>query len=144
MERYYWNLSSAQARGDACVMCGCAYRGNETKRTPVGRDPATEAEVYACASPCVAKIVAETDRMIQEMREAAGLDEDGADGELGRDGEFGRLLRDLRILVGSEALLAVIQDLPTLRFVLQMTAVHAETAMIRSRKLLARAQEGEE
>ncbi|MFK4068096.1 hypothetical protein [Streptomyces sp. NPDC029674] len=140
MERYYWNLSLAQAQGDACVMCGSEYRDSAIKRIPVGRDPATEAEVYACVTPCAAEIVAETDRMARELREAAGLDDDT---DLGRDGEFGHLLRDLRVLVGTEALLAVTQDVPTLQFVLQMTAVHAETAMIRSRKLLARSQAGE-
>lgn len=143
MERYYWNLSATQARGAACVMCGAEYRDGLPKRVPVGRDPATEAEVYACASPCVAEIVSETDQMVRALREAAGLDHVDPDSGLGRDGEFGYLLRDLRVLVGAEALLAVTQDLPALRYVLQMAAVHAETAMIRARKLLARTQAGD-
>ncbi|MEU1148370.1 hypothetical protein ACFYO9_31680 [Streptomyces sp. NPDC005863] len=91
----------------------------------------------------MAEIVSETDQMVRALREAAGLDHVDPDSGLGRDGEFGYLLRDLRVLVGAEALLAVTQDLPALRYVLQMAAVHAETAMIRARKLLARTQAGD-
>ncbi|QEU94833.1 hypothetical protein [Streptomyces kanamyceticus] len=134
MDRYFWHLSPSQARGLACVVCGVDL-GKQMRHVPVGRDPATEQEVYACAEPCAVRIAEESERLAREMRESAGQADDSG---LGADGEFGRLLRDLRILVGAEALLATVDDLATLRFLLQMAAVQSEQAMIRSRTLLAR------
>lgn len=135
MDRYFWHLSPSQARGLACVVCSLDL-AKQMRHVVVGRDPATEQEVYACAEPCAVRIAEESERLAREMRESAGSD--GDDSGLGADGEFGRLLRDLRILVGAEALLAAVDDLATIKFLLQMAAVQSEQAMIRSRRLLAR------
>ncbi|MFE0130325.1 hypothetical protein ACFWY6_01825 [Streptomyces sp. NPDC059037] len=150
MDRYFWHLSTSQADGVTCVVCGADFLRKRVDQVVVGREPATDSQVYACKAPCTAELAAEADRMAREMRTAAGLEAVDAladtyeeAGLLGADGEFGYLLRDLRVLVGAEAMLAVLQDLPTIRFVLQMTAVHAETAMTRARMVLARDQHGE-
>lgn len=63
---------------------------------------------------------------------------------LGNDNEFGLLLRDLRALVGTEALLAVAQDLATIRFLLALAAHHADAAATRARWVLTRIALSEE
>ncbi|MFH8659993.1 hypothetical protein [Streptomyces afghaniensis] len=149
MDRYFWHLSKAQEEGQACVLCGANYRRMKIPSVEVGKVPETEAPVYACAEPCAERIAAEAESMAREMREAAaemgaGWDTSASDqGELGEDGHFGSMLRDLRALVGTESLLAVTDDIDSLRFLLSITARHAEAAMIRARLLLARTMSGD-
>jgi hypothetical protein len=114
----------------------------------VGLDAETDGPVYACADPCAGHIADDAERMAREMREAAA--EMGAgtgpeehdhapdDGGLLDDGHFGHLLINLRALVGTEALLTVADDVPSVRYLLGLTARHAEAAMLRSRLILAR------
>ncbi|UXY29460.1 hypothetical protein [Streptomyces sp. HUAS TT20] len=153
MERYFWHLNAAQADGMACVVCGANFLTAKITSVPVGRSPADETQVFACKSPCVGRIVADSERMARELRAAAELDgadltdgTDGAECENGVfcvDGHFGSLLRDLRTLAGTEALLATADDIPTIRFLLSLTARHAETAMMRARLVLARTTDEE-
>lgn len=139
MDRYFWHLNTRQASGLACVICGGELLTDDTKFVPVGRDPATETTVYACTKPCAVSVAVEAERMAQDMRIATGTESDTPDaGLIGKDNEFGALLRDMRILVGMEALLVVISDLPTLQYLLQMTQQHAESAMYRAREIWER------
>lgn len=147
MDRYFWHLSGRQADGMACVLCGANYLKMRIPSVEVGKVPETDGPVYACADPCAGRIADDADRMAREMREAAaevgaGYDDDGD--HVGGDGHFGSLLRDLRTLVGAEALLTVSDDLPTIRFLLGLTARHSEAAMIRARLVLERTRDGEE
>ncbi|GHE11516.1 hypothetical protein GCM10010339_71580 [Streptomyces alanosinicus] len=144
MERYFWHLNARQADGMACVVCNADFLNAKITSLPVGRSPADESQVFACKDPCAAVIADEADRMARDMRAAAGADE--ADGEDATDrdgpvfcvdGHFGSLLRDLRALAGAEALLATSDDIPALRFLLGLTARHAESAMLRARLVLA-------
>jgi hypothetical protein len=145
MDRYFWHLSGVQADGMACVLCGANYVKMRIPSVEVGKVPDTDGPVYACADPCAERIADEADRMAREMREAAA--EVGGSGDepeyLGGDGHFGSLLRDLRALVGTEALLAVSDDLPTIRFLLGLTASHAESVMTRSRIVLKQTRDGD-
>ncbi|MFJ4799910.1 hypothetical protein [Streptomyces murinus] len=148
MERYFWHMSPRQADGMACVVCGADFLTGRITAVPVGRSPADESQVYACKAPCAAVIAREAERMAREMRAAAGVDEvdagdvtDGEDAVFSIDGHFGSLLRDLRSLTGAEALLATSDDIPTVRFLLGLTARHAEAAMIRARLVLAQTRE---
>ncbi|MFD0417115.1 hypothetical protein [Streptomyces sp. NPDC127108] len=139
MDRYFWHLNQRQASGLACVICGGELLTDDTKFVPVGRDPATETKVYACTKPCAVSVAVEAERMAHEMRIATGTEGDTPDaGLIGQDGEFGALLRDMRVLVGMEALLAVISDIPTLQYLLQMTEQHAESAKYRARTVWER------
>ncbi|MGW0882902.1 hypothetical protein [Streptomyces sp. NPDC002671] len=150
MERYFWHLNARQADGMACVVCNADFLTAKITSIPVGRSPANESQVFACKDPCAAVIADEAARMAKEMRAAVGADE-ADDGEVADrddpvfcvDGHFGSLLRDLRTLAGAEALLATSDDIPTLRFLLGLTARHAETAMMRARLVLARTKEGD-
>jgi hypothetical protein len=151
MERYFWHLNAAQADGMACVVCGASFLTAKITSVPVGRSPADESQVFACKEPCAGRIAADAERMAREMRTAAGTDapEELTDAECENgvfcvDGHFGSLLRDLRTLAGTEALLATADDIPTIRFLLSLTARHAETAMMRARLVLARTKEGED
>ncbi|MFJ6669178.1 hypothetical protein [Streptomyces sp. NPDC091383] len=148
MERYFWHMSPRQADGMACVVCGADFLTGKITSVSVGRSPADESQVYACKDPCAAVIAREAERMAREMRAAAGIDAvdvaevaDGEDAVFSVDGHFGSLLRDLRSLAGAEALLATTDDVPTVRFLLGLTARHAEAAMIRARLVLARTRE---
>lgn len=150
MERYFWHLSGPQADGLACVLCGADYLKMRIPSVEVGKVPDTEAPVYACADPCAGKIAAAADQMAREMREAAAevgtgwdADSDDDDGHLGADGHFGHLLRDLRALSGAEALLAVTDDMPSIRYLLGLTYRHAEAAMTRAKSLLERTADGD-
>ncbi|KOV63254.1 hypothetical protein [Streptomyces sp. MMG1121] len=154
MERYFWHLNARQSDGMACVVCNTDFLNNKITSVPVGRSPADESQVFACKDPCAAVIADEAARMAKEMRAAVGADEaddeadggglaDGEDPVFCVDGHFGSLLRDLRALAGAEALLATSDDIPTLRFLLGLTARHAETAMMRARLVLARTKEGD-
>ncbi|KUN00591.1 hypothetical protein AQI95_34360 [Streptomyces yokosukanensis] len=150
MERYFWHLNAQQADGMACVVCNADFLNNKIASVPVGRSPADESQVFACKDPCAAVIADEAARMAKEMRAAVGAeDADGGDvadcenGVFCVDGHFGSLLRDLRALAGAEALLATSDDISTLRFLLGLTARHAETAMMRARLVLARTKEGD-
>lgn len=154
MERYFWHLNGAQADGMACVVCGANFLDARITSVPVGRSPADESQVFACADPCAKRIADDAEQMAQEMRAVAGgnaardTDGDAAESECESvfcvDGHFGSLLRDLRALAGCEALLATSDDIPTLRFLLALAARHAEAAMMRARLVLARTnQEGE-
>lgn len=154
MDRYFWHLNAAQADGMACVVCGASFLTANITSVPVGRSPADETQVFACQDPCVGRIADETERMAREMRAAAdggGTDStddtDSADGPgcddpvFCVDGHFGSLLRDLRALAGAEALLSTEDEISTIRFLLALTARHAETAMMRARLVLARTKE---
>ncbi|MFG2927977.1 hypothetical protein [Streptomyces achromogenes] len=145
MERYFWHLNTRQADGMACVVCNADFLNTKITSVPVGRSPADESQVFACKDPCAAVIADEADRMAREMRAAAGTDDEGGadrdDPVFSVDGHFGSLLRDLRTLAGTEALLATSDDIPTIRFLLGLTARHAETAMMRARLVLARTKE---
>ncbi|WP_369390825.1 hypothetical protein AB5J72_26600 [Streptomyces sp. CG1] len=150
MERYFWHLNAQQADGMACVVCNADFLNNKISSVPVGRSPADESQVFACKDPCAAVIADEAARMAKEMRSAVGAeDADGGDveecenGVFCVDGHFGSLLRDLRALAGAEALLATSDDISTLRFLLSLTARHAEMAMMRARLVLARTKEGD-
>lgn len=55
-------------------------------------------------------------------------------------GEFAVLLRDLRALVGCEALLVVTHDLPTLAYLLTLTAQKAASAADAARRALERVE----
>ncbi|WP_405686418.1 hypothetical protein OG204_20880 [Streptomyces sp. NBC_01387] len=84
--------------------------------------------------------------MARQMRTAAGTDgadvaSEPDDPVFSVDGHFGYLLRDLRTLTGVEALLETSDDIPTIRFLLGLTARHAETAMMRARLALAQTKE---
>ncbi|MFJ3757121.1 hypothetical protein [Streptomyces sp. NPDC090080] len=145
MERYFWHLSGPQADGLACVLCGADYLKARIPSVEVGKVPDTEAPVFACADPCAEKIAAAADAMAREMRDAAAevgaawdAETEDHDGSLGGDGHFGHLLRDLRALTGAEALLAVTDDMPSVRYLLRLTARHAEAAVIRAKALLER------
>ncbi|MFM9615214.1 hypothetical protein [Streptomyces niveiscabiei] len=154
MDRYFWNLTPRQADGLSCVLCGADYLMARIPSVVVGKVPDTEAPVYACARPCAERIAEEAESMAREMRDAAAEAGAGADwpnaaddvdddGALGSDGHFGKLLRDLRALVGTEALLAVSDDLATIRFLLGLTAHHADEANRRATALLGRLDGGE-
>ncbi|MFD4540954.1 hypothetical protein [Streptomyces bauhiniae] len=144
MERYFWHLNAAQADGVACVVCGMDFLTRKVSSVAVGRSPADESQVFACREPCAARIADEAERMAREMRTAT--ESDGGDAEalddpvFCVDGHFGSLLRDLRTLAGAEALLSTADDVPAIRFLLSLTARHAETAMIRARLVLARTE----
>ncbi|BCM69019.1 MULTISPECIES: hypothetical protein [Streptomyces] len=150
MERYFWHLSPAQADGMACVVCGANFLQSKIASVPVGRSPADESQVFACKDPCAAVIANEAERMAQEMRavtgttSTAGVEGGRDDSVFSVDGHFGSLLRDLRVLTGAESLLGVTDDIPTIRFLLSLTARHAETAMMRARLVLARTKENGE
>lgn len=147
MDRYFWHLSTEQADGVACVVCGRNFLQNPVNSTAVGREPATDSQVFACVEPCAQTIAQEAVDMARELWAAAGLtaSTDGADVRaLGADGTFGELLRDLRVLVGVEALLGVINNVPTIQFLLQMTGQHAEAAQTRARHMLARIRDQED
>ncbi|MFJ9818795.1 hypothetical protein ACIRU3_26790 [Streptomyces sp. NPDC101151] len=149
MERYFWHLSAAQKDGMACLVCGADFLKERITSVPVGRSPDDESQVFACSEPCARRIADEAEQMAHELRTVAGAPEsgDGVDGA-GRDdpvfcvdGHFGSLLRDLRTLAGTEALLTTSDDLATIRFLLAMTARHAEAAMMRARLVLARTEQ---
>jgi hypothetical protein len=127
MERYFWHLNGAQSDGLACVVCGADFLRQRIKTVRVGRNPDDESPVYACAEPCAEGIAREALRMARELREAAGGDDivtaDRA--VLGADGRLSLLLRNLRALVGTEALIATTDDLVTLKFLLELTVHHA-------------------
>ncbi|WP_329254022.1 hypothetical protein OG223_27585 [Streptomyces sp. NBC_01478] len=147
MERYFWHLSGPQADGLACVVCAANFLMQRITSVAVGRSPADESQVFACKEPCAERIAEEAERMAREMRTATGttaLDiPQGDDSPFGVDGPFGSLLRDLRTLAGTEALLTTSDDIPTIRFLLSLAARHAEAAMMRARLVLAQTQEGE-
>ncbi|MFF8728903.1 hypothetical protein ACF073_20735 [Streptomyces sp. NPDC015171] len=150
MERYFWHLNARQADGMACVVCNADFLNAKITSVPVGRSPADESQVFACKDPCAAVIADEAARMAKEMRAAVGAEGtdggdlvDSDDPVFCVDGHFGSLLRDLRTLAGAEALLATSDDIPTLRFLLGLTARHAETAMMRARLVLARTKDGD-
>lgn len=143
MERYFWNISGPKGDGLACVMCGESFLDARMTSVQVGRNPADESPVFACKEPCARSLAEDAERMAREMRAAAGLDdadvpEADDDPVFCVDGHFGSLLRDLRTLSGTEALLSTSDDNTTLRFLLCLTARHAETAMMRARLVLAR------
>ncbi|GGO35649.1 hypothetical protein [Streptomyces lasiicapitis] len=139
MDRYFWHLTTRQANGLDCVVCEADLHAGETSLVPVGMDPATKFPVYACKQPCAVSVAVEAERMARDMRIATGTESDSADaGLIGRDNEFGALLRDMRLLVGMDALLAVTSDLPTLMYLLQMTDQHAESAHFRARAVWER------
>ncbi|MCX5050984.1 hypothetical protein [Streptomyces sp. NBC_00474] len=146
MERYFWHLNAVQADGLACVLCGTNFLEERITAVPVGRSPADESQVFSCKA-CAGRIADDAERLAKQMRKAAGTPTGGADAEAGVefddpvfcvDGHFGSLLRDLRTLAGAEALLATADEIPTVRFLLSLTARHAETAMMRARLVLAR------
>ncbi|MCI3930176.1 MULTISPECIES: hypothetical protein [unclassified Streptomyces] len=143
MDRYFWHLSSAQASGMACVVCGADLMSEGAAMAMVGRDPATETQVYACKDPCAVGVATEAERMAAELRAITGTDALSQDASLGQDGEFGALLREMRILVGNEALLAAITDIPTLLFLLELTEHHAGLAAARSRVIYDRMRSNE-
>lgn len=143
MGRYFWNIGGPKGDGLACVVCGANFLEAQITSVAVGLNPADESQVYACKEPCALALAEDAERMAQEMRAAAGLDDtgvpDGADEPVFCvDGHFGSLLRDLRTLSGTEALLTTSEDITTIRFLLSLTARHAETAMMRARLVLAR------
>ncbi|MEV0438013.1 hypothetical protein AB0I84_26095 [Streptomyces spectabilis] len=133
MDRYFWHLSSAQASGMACVVCGADLMSEGAAMVMVGRDPATETQVYACKDPCAVGVAVEAEHMAAELRAMTGTEAHSQDASLGQDGEFASLLRDMRILVGNEALLASITDVATLLFLLDLTEHHAGIAAARAR-----------
>ncbi|KUL34774.1 hypothetical protein ADL12_20630 [Streptomyces regalis] len=143
MPRYFWNISGPKGDGMACVVCGANFLDARITSVSVGLNPADESQVFACKEPCALALAEDAERMAQEMRAAAGLDDadvPGTDDDpvFCVDGHFGSLLRDLRTLAGTEALLTTSDDITTIRFLLSLTARHAETAMMRARLVLAR------
>ncbi|GAA2470756.1 hypothetical protein ACFPFX_12500 [Streptomyces mauvecolor] len=146
-EREFWHLSQEQADGTACVVCGVDYRTHKARHVPVGRSAETRSQVFACAGPCALHVVREAEDQAREMIELAGLDDfiaDGGDGaSLGQDGEFGYLLRDLRILVGVEALLTASSSVAVVRFLLSLAGIHGELASQRARLLVLRLEQGD-
>lgn len=139
----FWHLSAAQSDGAACVVCGADFLRARVDHVAVGRAPdADEAHVFACTRPCAGVIAEEAERMAREMRELAGPCGDGESSDPpGPDSDqvvLGYLLRDLKALAGAESLLSVAGDTRVIKYLLGMAAVHSETAMIRSRWLLAR------
>lgn len=138
----FWHLSAAQADGAACVVCGNDFLRSPVDHVAVGRAPdADEAHVFACKRPCAATVAEEAERMAREMRELAGpIGEGEAADHTGPDSDeavLGHLMRDLKVLSGAESLLGVAEDTAVTKYLLGMAAVHAETAMMRSRWLLA-------
>lgn len=143
MDRYFWNINGPKGDGLACVVCGTSFLDARITSVQVGRNPADESPVYACKEPCALALAEDAERMAREMRVAAGLDdvnvpEGDDDPVFCVDGHFGSLLRDLRTLAGTEALLTTNDDITTIRFLLSLAARHAETAMMRARLVLAR------
>ncbi|WP_428935514.1 hypothetical protein [Streptomyces sp. ACT015] len=142
MERYFWHLPPAQADGMACVVCGASFLAEKITTVAVGRSAADESPVYACAGPCV-QVITDTERVVREMQaEQDGpafleIDESEA-GPFTVDGHFGSLLRDLRTLSGCEALLTTLDEPGAVRYMVSLTARHAEAATLRARLLLAR------
>lgn len=152
MDRYFWNLTGPQIDGLACVLCGVDYLRERIPSVPVGIAAESRVAVFACADPCAGRIAEQADLMARQIRaaaEEAGSDREAEDvdtdddGFLGGDGHFGSLLRDLRALVGTEALLAVSDDLATIKFLLSLTAHHADEAKRRATVLLGRLDGGE-
>ncbi|WP_406415150.1 hypothetical protein [Streptomyces sp. NBC_01614] len=143
MGSYFWNVEGPQADGLACVVCGADFVKRKITSVVVGRNPEDESSVRACKAPCAAALAADADRMAREMWNAVGLDDaEAPDGDVfGVDGHFGSLLRDLKTLAGTEALLTTSHDMVTIRFLLSLTARHAETAMMRARLVLAQAKD---
>lgn len=138
----FWHLSPAQADGAACVVCNADFLRSPVDHVPVGRAPdADEAHVYACTRPCAGVIAEEAERMAREMRELAGpCGKSEASDHSGPDDDqavLGHLMRDLRVLSGAQTLLDVADDTAVTTYLLGLAAVHAETAMMRSRWLLA-------
>ncbi|MFG3252475.1 hypothetical protein [Streptomyces sp. NPDC048172] len=140
-----WRLSDAQADGCACVVCGVDFLRVEILHKEVGvteRGP-----VYACRGTCKDYV----DEALKQLAEGGttpapdGQREDGDDGDaigaraviLGGDNEFWKLLRDLRAMAGTEALLTVTEDVPTIKYLLRLTARHASDAADRARQVLA-------
>ncbi|SDM63109.1 hypothetical protein SAMN04487981_10255 [Streptomyces sp. cf386] len=144
MSRPFYNVSGPQGDGVACVMCGADFLKDKITSVVVGCHPVDDASVYACKEPCARLLAEDAERMAREMRVLAGLDDadvpsdERDDPVFCVDGHFGSLLRDLRTLAGTEALLSTSDDNKTLRFLLSLTARHAETAMMRARLVLAR------
>ncbi|MCX4663483.1 hypothetical protein [Streptomyces uncialis] len=148
MNRYFWGLTTLQADGLACVVCEKNFLHDGVTSVRVGSTQ-DEIPVYACLEPCTVTIAEEAAAMAREIGELAKSaggelpvlelpDDPIGSRDLGLDGHFGSLLRDLRVLTGTESLLATIDDLPTLKFLLSMAAMHAETAMDRARVIIAR------
>ncbi|NEA77217.1 hypothetical protein [Streptomyces sp. SID13588] len=50
-------------------------------------------------------------------------------------------MRDLQVLAGTQRLLAVLEDVPTLRYLLSLTAIHAESAAHGARLVLLTLEE---
>ncbi|GAA2085091.1 hypothetical protein GCM10009801_46620 [Streptomyces albiaxialis] len=139
-----WRLSDAQADGCACVVCGVDFLRVEILHKEVGvteRGP-----VYACRGACKDYV----DEALKQLQEggttpAPDSEQDGDGGDaigaravvLGGDNEFWRLLRDLRAMAGTEALLTVTDDVPTIKYLLKLTARHASDAADRARRVLA-------
>ncbi|MFE7273724.1 hypothetical protein [Streptomyces sp. NPDC057623] len=147
MSRPFYNVNGPQGDGMACVLCGADFLKDKITSVEVGHNPLDDGSVYACKEPCARLLAEDAERMALEMRVVAGLDD--VDVPVGDDdpvfcvdGHFGSLLRDLRTLAGTEALLATSDDNTTIRFLLSLTARHAETAMMRARLVLARTKPG--
>lgn len=143
MSRPFHNVSGPQGDGVACVMCGADFLKDKITSVVVGCNPVDDASVRACKEPCARLLAEDAEHMAREMRVAVGLDDADVPSERDDpvfcvDGHFGSLLRDLRTLAGTEALLSTSDDNTTLRFLLSLTARHAETAMMRARLVLAR------
>jgi hypothetical protein len=138
----FWHLSAAQADGAACVVCGTDFLRSPVDHVAVGRAPdADAAHVFACTRPCAGVVAEEAERMAREMRELAGpCGENEASEAPGPESDqavLRHLMRDLKVLTGAETLLGVADDTAVIKYLLGMAAVHAETAMMRSRWLLA-------
>ncbi|MGW1615402.1 hypothetical protein ACWCQZ_39330 [Streptomyces sp. NPDC002285] len=141
MTQFFYNIEGPQADGLACVLCGADFVKRKITSVVVGRTE-DDSSVRACKAPCAAALAADADRMAREMWNAVGLDAAETDGDVfGVDGHFGSLLRDLKTLGGAEALLTTSHDMVTIRFLLSLAARHAESALIRARLVLARAQD---
>lgn len=141
MDRQFWHLSAAQAAGHVCVLCGAAFDSPPpVRRIEVGRAAGTSDTVYACQEPCAEVIAQQWERLRRSMEEQMGVGNTPPPVPtwLGDDGEFRLVLRGLRLLIGAEAMLTVVEDVDTIRWLLSLTACEAEAVMNRARLVLAR------
>ncbi|WP_301124785.1 hypothetical protein [Streptomyces cacaoi] len=135
-----WPLTPVQADGLACVVCGEEFLTSRSQHVPVGRSE-TGSQVFACQEHCYAT-VQDARAFAQATRSASGA-ASSREAVAGGDSQFWRLLRDLRALGGTEALLTVADDLGSIRDLLKLTIRHASTAADRARWILGNIQPAE-
>ncbi|WP_019355283.1 hypothetical protein [Streptomyces sp. AA1529] len=132
-----WPLTAVQADGLACVVCGSEFVAGEAASVPVGRSQ-NGSQVFACEGHCVRAVNdTATVNIASALREETESGEETARDVIGGAGaEYWRLLRDLRALVGAEALLTVTDDVAGIRDLLRLTVRHSWAAADRALRVL--------